>query len=63
VLEIGENVKVICSALTCYIKDLERSISEIDSLYGDKTIPLDFAIKDIRLAKETFDEISKIQTI
>jgi Glu-tRNA(Gln) amidotransferase subunit E-like FAD-binding protein len=63
VLEIGENAKVVCSALTSYIKDLERSISEIDSLYGDKTIPLDFAIKDKQLAKETFDEVSKIQTI
>ena len=49
VLEIKDNVKVVCSALTCYIKDLERSISEIDTIYGDKTIPLEFTIKDKQL--------------
>ena len=63
VLEIKDNVKVVCSALTCYIKDLDKAISEIDQPYGDKTIPLDFTIKDKELAEEAIDEISKIQTI
>jgi hypothetical protein len=63
VLEIKDNVKVVCSALTCYVKDLDKAISEIDQPYGDKTIPLDFTIKDKELAEEAIDEISKIQTI
>ena len=53
VLEIEEHANVIYSGLISYIKDLERSVSELDSLYGEKTIPLDFAKKDIQLAKET----------
>jgi hypothetical protein len=53
VLEIEEYANVIYSGLISYIKDLERSVSELDSLYGEKTIPLDFANKDIQLAKET----------
>ena len=53
VLEIEEHANVIHSGLISYIKDLERSVSELDSLYGEKTIPLDFANKDIQLAKET----------
>ena len=52
-LEIEEYANVIYSGLISYIKDLERSVSELDSLYGEKTIPLDFANKDIQLAKET----------
>ena len=53
VLEIEEHANVIYSGLISYIKDLERSVSELDSLYGQKTIPLDFANVDIQLAKET----------
>lgn len=63
VLEIKDNVKVVCSALTCYSKDLDKAISEIDEPYGDKTIPLDFTIKDKELADQVLDEISKIKTI
>jgi hypothetical protein len=53
VLEIEEHAKVIYSGLISYIKDLERSVSELNSLYGQETLPLDFANKDIQLAKET----------
>jgi Glu-tRNA(Gln) amidotransferase subunit E-like FAD-binding protein len=63
VLEIEVNAKLVHSALTCYVKDIEKSISEIDELYGDKTIPLDDTIRDIVLAQKELEEISKIQAI
>jgi hypothetical protein len=62
-LEIKDNLKVVYSALTCYINDLDKAISEIDQPYGYKTIPLDFTIKDKELADQVLDEISKIQAI
>lgn len=45
VLEIEDNAKIVRSALICYIKDLEKTISEIEEIYWDKTIPSDATIK------------------
>jgi len=59
VLEIEDNAKLIFSALTCYVNDLKKSISEIGELYGDKTIPLQFTRKDIEIAQDVSKEISK----
>lgn len=57
VLDIEENAKIIRSALTCYIKDLEKTISDVGEIYGEKTIPLDETIKDIVLARKVLGEI------
>ena len=61
VLDIDDNAKIVRSALTCYIKDLENTISEIGELYGDKTIPSDATIKDIELARNVLGEISTLK--
>ncbi|MGI8834625.1 MAG: hypothetical protein ACR2IS_18570 [Nitrososphaeraceae archaeon] len=61
VLDIEDNAKIVRSALTCYIKDLEKTISEIGELYGDKTIPSDATIKDIELARNVLGEISTLK--
>ena len=60
-LDIEDNAKIVRSALTCYIKDLEKTISEIGELYGDKTIPSDATIKDIELARNVLGEISTLK--
>lgn len=52
-----ETPKVIHSALSCYKKGLEKSISEIDGLHGDKTIPLQFTRENIELAENVLKEI------
>jgi hypothetical protein len=59
VLEIEDNAKLVCSALTCYVKDLEKLISEIDELYGDNTIPLEFTRQDIELTQKVLVEIPR----
>ena len=61
VLDIEDNAKIVRSALTCYIKDLEKTISEIGEIYGDKTIPSDATIKDIELAQNVLGEISTLK--
>lgn len=58
-LDVPAYNRVICSALKCYLNDLEKSISEIDKLCGDMTVPLILTTKVRKLAKESLDEISK----
>ena len=39
-LNNAEYNRVICSALNCYVKDLEKSMEKISGLYDDAKIPL-----------------------
>jgi septation ring formation regulator EzrA len=49
--------RVICSALKCYLKDLEKSMEKISGLYDDAKIPLSLTHADLQLVKEALTKI------
>lgn len=58
-LDNHEYNRVICSALKCYIKDLERSMEKTNGLYGEKVIPFNSTAKEIELVKQTQQQIQE----
>ena len=49
--------RIICSALKCYLNDLEKSMEKISGLYDDAKIPLSLTNTDLELVKEALTKI------
>ena len=56
-ITVSDYSTIICSALTCYMKDLEDSIKTISDKLGGAKPRLKGIEEEIRLAKEAKDEI------
>ena len=56
-ITVSDHPTIICSALTCYINDLEDSIKTISDKLGGAKPRLKGIEEEIRLAKEAKEEI------
>ena len=53
--------RVVCSALKCYLRDLEESTEKISGLYDDAKIPLSLTNTDLQLVNEALDKIPECE--
>lgn len=56
-LDNREYSRVICSALKCYLSDLEKSMAKISELYEGAKIPFSLTNTDLQLVKEALTKI------
>jgi hypothetical protein len=56
-LDIQEYNRAICSALKCYLKDLEKSMEKISGVHDDAKIPLSLTNTDLQLVNEALTKI------